>query len=123
MRFVDKADLLGTDRDVTHANYRTTRLLIAADDAGVGLTDITLEPGIEDTYGYDDRTEIAYCISGDATVRDLSSGEVREIGPGVLWVAPPGSRFTFVARVPTRLVCIFDPPLEGSETGVIEATG
>ncbi len=42
------------------------------------------------------------------------------IGPGILWVAPPGSRFTFEASETTRLICVFDPPLEGTETGLAE---
>jgi L-ectoine synthase len=79
-----------------------------------------LHPGIEDTYGYDDRTEFAYCISGSATVVDLGSGESRHITPGILWIAPPGSRFTFRADEETRLICVFDPALDGNETGLIE---
>jgi L-ectoine synthase len=120
MFFRDRADLIGTDRDVRHVNYRTTRLLLAHDPAPVSLTDITLEPGIKDTYGYPDRTEIAYCISGAASVVDLDSGTQQTIRPGVLWVAPAGSRFTFVASEPTRLICVFDPPLEGDETGIVQ---
>jgi len=118
--FRDRRDLVGTDRDVRHRNYRTTRLLLAQDAAPVSLTDITLEPDVEDVYGYPDRTEIAYCISGAAVVVDLDTGTRQDIRPGVLWVAPPGARFTFVASEPTRLICVFDPPLQGEETGLAE---
>lgn len=121
MFFRDRADLAGTDRDVRHRNYRTTRLLLAEDGTAVSLTDITLEPGIEATYGYPDRTEIAYCISGAALVVDLTTGAEQAIRPGVLWVAPAGSTFTFRASEPTRLICVFDPPLIGTETGIVEA--
>lgn len=120
MLFIDRADLAGTTRDVRHRNYRTTRLLLAEDGAGVSLTDITLAPGIEDTYGYPDRDEIAYCISGSAVVVDLDTRRRTSITPGVLWVAPAGSRFSFVATEPTRLVCVFHPPLDGTETGLVD---
>ncbi len=120
MLFRDRADLAGTDRDVSHRNYRTVRLLLAGDPSPVSLTDITLEPGVEDVYGYPDRTEIAYCISGAAVVVDLETGTRAEIRPGVLWVAPPGSRFSFLASEATRLVCVFDPPLQGDETGLAD---
>ena len=120
MFFRDSRELVGTAHDVTHPNYRTMRLLLRSDPAPVSVTDIVLVPGIEDIYGYDDRTEIAYCIEGRATVRDLNGGSEREIEPGVLWVAPPGSRFSFVAHEPTRLICVFDPPLEGDETGTAQ---
>ena len=120
MFFKDRAELEGTSRDVRHRNYRTLRMLLANDPSPVSLTDITLEPGIKDTCGYPDRTEIAYCISGAAVAVDLDSGAEQAIGPGILWVAPPGSRFTFEASEPTRLICVFDPPLEGTETGLAE---
>ncbi len=120
MFFRDQVELVDGPRDVRHANYRTTRLLLAEDALSVGLTDVTLEPGIEDLYGYPDRTEIAYCISGRAVVVDISTGQRKDVTGGTLWVAPPGSRFTFCASEPTRLICVFDPPLVGDETGVIE---
>lgn len=120
MIFRNRADLAGTPRDVINENYHSTRILLSEDNIGVGLHDVVINPGVKDTYGYPDRTEISYCISGTATVVDLDSGEEQAIGPGVLWVAPPGSRFTLTADEPLRLVCVFDPPLEGTETGIIE---
>jgi len=119
VKFLDCADLAGTKRDVRNENYHSLRLLIAEDDAGIGLTDVVINPGVRDTYGYIDRTEIAYCISGSATAVDLATGVEKAIRPGVLWIAPAGSRFTLVAEEPTRLVCVFDPPIEGTETGII----
>ena len=121
MRFIDVADLTGTERDVRNDNYHSRRILLAEDQAGVGLNDVVINPGLNDTYGYPDRTEIAYCISGSATAVNLVTGEECAIRPGVGWVAPPGSRFTLVATEPTRLICVFDPPLQGNETGILAA--
>ncbi len=121
MYFFDAAEALGTARDVRHRNYRTLRLLLAEDPSPVSVTDIVLEPGIQDTYGYADRTEIAYCISGEAIVVDLERGVEQRIRPGSLWIAPPGSRFSFEASEPTRLICVFDPPLQGDETGLVNS--
>ncbi|PZG31347.1 L-ectoine synthase [Spongiactinospora gelatinilytica] len=120
MIFRNIADIQHTERDVHHEYYRSTRLLLAGDGAGVGLTDTTLHPGVKGTYGYSDRTEIAYCVSGAATAVDLETGQGHAIAPGVLWVAPPGSRFTLTVTEPTRLICVFDPPIEGTETGVLD---
>ncbi len=117
MCFRDRKDIVGTPRDVKNVNYRTLRLLLATDDVPVSLTDIVLNPGIEDIYGYADRTEIAYCIEGRATSRDLKTNVAQDIYPGVLWVAP-NSRFSFLAHEPTRLICVFYPPLEGNESGL-----
>lgn len=81
------------------------------------VTDIVLQPNVEATYGYDEHLEIAYCIEGTATLRDQATGEAFEISPGVMWVAEPGSRFSFRATAPTRLICVFQPPFKGGETG------
>jgi L-ectoine synthase len=116
MRIIRKAEMQGSARHVRNDVYETTRLLLAADDAGASVTDILLQPGIEAEYGYADRTEIAYCIEGEATLVD-PDGQTHAIAPGTMWVARPGERFRFEAAVPTRLICVFTPPLAGDETG------
>jgi L-ectoine synthase len=119
-----KQDLIGTDRHVkTHA-YETVRFLLEPDYvgqniAGVTLTDIMLEPGIEETYGYEDHIEVAYCLEGHAVLTDLSDGSVHEIFPGTLWVATNHEKFKFMASVKTRLICAFTPPFAGHETGFV----
>lgn len=117
MRVTSKGMFINSPRHVRTAAYETVRLLLTADGAAVGLTDIVLAPGIEETYGYDNRTEIAYCLEGSAEITDLATGTRYAIVPGTLWVASPGERFRFRAEQPTRLVCVFLPPLEGGETG------
>lgn len=120
MIYQDSADLVGTKREVVNKAYSSTRILLAEDNLGIGLHDVVINPGIKEMYGYDDRTEIAYCISGTATVVDLDTGQEQSVRPGMLWIAPLGSRFTITANEPLRLICVFDPPLEGTETGIID---
>jgi L-ectoine synthase len=117
--FRDRADLVGTARDVVNSSYRSTRLLLRDDGAGVGLHDVVMHPGVDEVYGYPDRTEISYCLDGAATVTDLDTRQTQRVVPGVLWVAPPGSRFTVDVEAPLRLICVFHPPLEGTETGIL----
>lgn len=112
-----KSDLLGTSRHVKTHTYETVRFLLADDHAGVTLTDITLAPGIEETYGYDTHIEVAYCLEGHATLTDLTTGEQHEIMPGTLWAATQHEKFRFIAHQPTRLICAFTPPFQGQETG------
>jgi L-ectoine synthase len=120
MRIINRTDLIGSDQHVRHPNYETIRLLLDRDGFGLTLTDITLNPGILDTYGYDDRLELAYCIEGRATLVDLATDTQHVVEPGTIWAAPPGSRFTFLAHQPTRLICVFNPALTGVETGIID---
>jgi L-ectoine synthase len=112
-----KSDLLGTNRHVKNHAYETVRFLLEPDGAGITLTDIMLEPNIEETYGYKDHIEIAYCISGKAKLQDLQTLETHVIEPGVMWLARPGETFKFIASEPTRLICVFSPAFAGQETG------
>lgn len=117
VKIIRKSDIIGTSRHVrTHA-YETHRFLLRSDGAGVTVTDIVLSPGIEETYGYDENIEVAYCIEGHAKLTDLATNVTTQISPGALWVANKGDRFRFVASVPTRLICVFTPPFDGGETG------
>jgi L-ectoine synthase len=117
-----KSDLLNTSRHVkTHA-YETVRFLLQDDAAGVTLTDIVLQPGIEETYGYDDHIEVAYCLEGRATLTDLTTGTAHDIEPGTLWAATDHERFRFIAHEPTRLICAFTPPFSGIETGFAKSS-
>lgn len=115
-----KSALLGTDRHVRNHAYETVRFLLESDQAGLTVTDITLEPNVEQVYGYDTRIEIAYCISGRAQLREVDSSDWQVIEPGTLWFAKPTEHFHFVAFEPTRLICVFSPAFTGAETGFVE---
>ena len=117
LRLITKASLDGTDRHVRNDTYETYRFLLAEDGLGLTVTDIVLKPDIEAVYGYENHIEIAYCIEGEALIRDEKGSEEVRISPGTMWVAQRGDRFTFVATQPTRLVCVFTPPFKGRETG------
>ena len=113
-------DTLPASRHVSAPTYDTVRLLIAEDDATIGLTDITLHPGIPAVYGYDHHLEVVYCLEGSAEIDKLDDAPVEQITPGSVWIARPGERFRFIAHAPTRLICVFTPPLQGDETGYAE---
>lgn len=119
VRIIHKSQIKGTSRHIQNEAYETHRFLLASDQAEVTVTDITLAPDIEEVYGYDNHIEIAYCIEGDAELIDLSTQERHNITPGTLWVADKGKRFRFVASEPTRLICVFNPPFSGHETGFV----
>jgi L-ectoine synthase len=116
IRIIRKQDLVGTERNVKAPTYETFRFLLDSDGTGVTVTDIVLKPGIEADYGYDRHIEIAYCLEGHATLTD-QHGTAEEIVPGTMWVAAKGSRFRFIAHLPTRLICVFNPAFTGRETG------
>jgi L-ectoine synthase len=117
IKIIRKSELANTPRHIKNDVYETTRFLLAPDNTGVTVTDIMLAPAIEADYGYDNNIEIAYCIEGKAMLTDLENMKTFLIEPGTMWVAEKTSRFRFVAEVPTRLICVFNPAFNGPETG------
>lgn len=120
IRIIRKYELKNSPRNIKNEAYESFRFLLKEDGLGLTMTDIVLQPNIENTYGYQNNLEIAYCLEGRAKLVEILSEKVFLIEPGTLWVAPAKNYFRFIAEVPTRLICIFSPALKGQETGIAE---
>jgi L-ectoine synthase len=112
-----KQQLSGGPRHIRNEVYETYRFLLASDEVGITVTDIVLAARVEETYGYENHIEIAYCIEGAAEIFDIATQATHAIAPGKLWVPQRGDRFRFCANERTRLVCVFLPAFTGQETG------
>lgn len=117
-----KEELARSSRAVTTAAWSTVRLLLAEDGAGFTLTDVVVRAGSSAIYGYKHHVEACYCLEGRATLEELATGIVHEVGPGFLWAATEHERFRFTAHEPTRLISVFVPPLTGREVNDAEGS-
>ena len=111
-------DVVGTDRDLAGDGWRSRRLLLAADGMGYSLHDTVVAPGEELTLEYRHHLEACYCVEGEAEVTDLASGERHRITPGTLYALDRHDRHMLRTDVGVRLVCVFNPPLTGTEPHV-----
>jgi L-ectoine synthase len=75
-------------------------------------------PGEELTLEYRHHLEACYCVEGEATVTDLATGEEHRIAPGTLYALDRHDRHRLRTEHGVRLVCVFNPPLTGSEPHV-----
>jgi L-ectoine synthase len=112
------ADVIGTDRDLAGDGWHSRRLLLADDAMGYSLNDTVVAPGEELTLEYRHHLEACYCIEGEATVIDLATGEEHRIAPGTLYALDRHDRHQLRTAAGVRLVCIFNPPLTGTERHV-----
>ena len=110
--------VVGTDRDLAGDGWRSRRLLLAADGMGYSLNDTVVAPGEELTLEYRHHLEACYCIEGEAEITDLASGERHRIMPGTLYALDRHDRHLLRTDAGVRLVCVFNPPLTGSEPHV-----
>ena len=106
--------LLGTERDVAWGNGQSRRFLVATDGMGFGLTDTTVDGGTRSTMQYRNHLMSAYVVSGRGRL-ETDDGAVHELGPGTMYALDQHDRYTLHADTDLRVLCIFNPPLEGSE--------
>jgi L-ectoine synthase len=109
-------ELHGTAAEVSTEQWTSTRLLLKDDGLGFTVTHTVVEPGMDEILWYKHHLEACYCIEGRATLEDLSTGEVHEIGPGTMYALDQHDRHRLRTDTRVRLVCVFMPPLTGQET-------
>ncbi|MBI2469564.1 MAG: ectoine synthase [Candidatus Rokubacteria bacterium] len=113
VRTVD--DLKGTKRDMRTRNWSSLRFLHREDGMGFTLTDTVLEAGMDQVIWYKNHLEACYCLEGEGTIEELSSGAVYELKPGTLYALNNHDRHRLRVRMRTHLICVFNPALVGGE--------
>lgn len=112
-RRLDQVD--GTERDVRGKGWRSRRLVVAEDGIPYSFHITVLDRGARLSFEYARHRETVYCIEGEGTISDLTTGEKVPLGPGGLYSAGVGEPHEIVALSEMTLACVFTPPLEGTE--------
>lgn len=110
-------DVIGTERDVKAANgnWVSRRLLLRRDGMGFSLHETTILAGTETRIWYKNHVEAVYCVGGEGEIEDLKTGEVHQIRDGTMYALDSHERHRLRARSDMRLICVFNPPLTGTE--------
>lgn len=96
--------------------WTSARYLMKADGVGFTLTQTTICAGSEFTMEYKNHIEANLVIEGAGEVTDEATGAVHSIKPGSMYTLDKHDRHSIKALSDMRLVCIFTPALEGTET-------
>ena len=107
--------LMGTDRDVSDAQWSSVRMLLADDAMGFSFHITTLAAGSEHTFHYKNHFESVYCMAGSGSITDLATGETHPIRPGVMYALNLHDRHTLRADEELVMACCFNPPVTGKE--------
>ncbi len=107
--------ILGTDLDVGAETWTSRRLLLARDGMGFSLHDTVIAPGTETHMWYRNHLEAVYCIEGEGTLEVRATGETFEIVPGTVYALDQHDAHILRARTQMRMVCVFNPPVTGTE--------
>ena len=110
-------DILGTERDVSGPGWNSRRLLLASDGMGFSLTDTLIKSGASLELEYKHHLEACYCIEGRGRIRRAGDETWYALEPFTLYALDQHDRHVVQATdAHLRLVCVFNPPLNGQET-------
>ncbi|HVK57008.1 MAG TPA: ectoine synthase [Burkholderiales bacterium] len=108
-------DVISTEFDVDWGNGKSRRFLTLRDGMGYSLTETIVNAGSDSLLEYKNHLEACYCIEGEGEVRDTTTGAVHQITPGTMYALDKHEKHHLVAKSDMKLVCVFNPPLKGTE--------
>ena len=108
-------DVKKTKNHVQAKDWSSSRLLTREDRMGFTITDSWCEPGMDNTLCYERHLEACYCIDGEGSVEDLSTGVEYKITAGTIYALDKYDRHRLKATTRMRLICVFAPALTGDE--------
>ena len=96
--------------------WTSARYLLRDDGVGLTVTQTTVAAGQVQEMEYKNHVEANLIIEGEATLTDLTNGDVYELKPGSMYCLDQHERHRMEAKTDLRIVCVFTPALTGSET-------
>ncbi|MCR2802808.1 ectoine synthase [Paenibacillus soyae] len=107
-------DVLHTKDDIDTLTWNSRRLLLKKDNMGFSMHDTIIKAGTETLIWYRNHVEAVYCIEGEGEI-EVIGGETYPIKPGTLYALDGHEKHYLRARSQLRMVCVFNPPLTGTE--------
>jgi len=111
----DLNDARQTNRLVTTKGWDSTRLLLAEDGMGFSFHITRIFAGTSHEFEYKHHFESVYCVSGEGSIKDLVTGTVHPIKPGVVYALDKHDRHLLSANTELVMACCFNPPVTGQE--------
>jgi len=110
-------DIVDSERDVRaeNGNWESRRLILNDDAVGFSLHDTIIHAGTETLLWYKHHIEAVYCIEGEGEVETTENDTVYPIKAGSVYLLNGNERHWLRARTTMRMVCVFNPPVTGSE--------
>jgi L-ectoine synthase len=109
------SEVIGTERDVDWGSGQSRRLLIEKDNMGFAFLDTIVNADTDVLLQYRNHLESVYCIEGAGEIIDQVKDESHTIEPGTLYVLDNHDLHRLRAFTKLRLICVFCPPIEGTE--------
>jgi hypothetical protein len=95
--------------------FVSNRILLQSDGLGYGLTKTVVPVGERQYWHYKNHLESCYCIGGKGLLTNAETGEYWAIEADTTYVLDKHDAHYFEALEEVTLICVFNPPLTGSE--------
>jgi L-ectoine synthase len=117
MIVIHSQDLTDTERHARGPGWESRRMIVKRDGVGYSVHETRVFEGAELHLHYKHHYEANYCMEGEGEVLDVATGERHAIRPGTLYALNLNDQHVLRAtKGDLRLVCVFNPPLSGTET-------
>jgi len=97
------------------SGWKSRRLVLAGEGADYSVHETTLDEGLSLRFRYQEHRETVYCVEGEGTIEDVSTGRIVDLGPGSLCSAGIGEEHVITCHTQMKVLCVFTPPLRGDE--------
>ncbi|MGJ9403503.1 ectoine synthase [Arthrobacter sp. KK5.5] len=108
-------DLNDTDRDIKSDTWRSRRMVLSGEGVGFSFHDTVIYAGTTSTFHYANHIEAVYCVQGEGTLTDETTGEVHDLRDGTMYLLNGNEKHTVRATSELRMACVFNPPVTGRE--------
>lgn len=109
--------IVGTKRDkkAKNGNWVSRRFLLKDDGMGFSFHETIIFAGTETLIWYKHHLEAVYCVGGKGELERLDTNEIIKIEDGTMYALNGHEKHLLRASEDLRLICVFNPPLTGSE--------
>ncbi|GAA4395490.1 ectoine synthase [Tsukamurella soli] len=108
-------EITGTERDVAAGHWRSKRIVLGGDGVGFSFHETTIEPNSVNEFHYANHIEAVWVVEGEGTLLDRETGTSYPLAPGTMYLLNKHDRHTVTTRTRMRMLCVFDPPVVGTE--------
>jgi L-ectoine synthase len=105
-----------SERCVKAPTWQSVRMLLADDEMGFSFHITTIYANTQTPIHYTNHLESVYCIAGNGSIIDLTSGASHQIKPGTLYALDKNDRHELRGGSQDMiLACVFNPAITGRE--------
>lgn len=98
-----------------NGGFVSNRILLESDGMGYGMTKTVVPVGERQFWHYKKHLESCYCVSGKGLLTNAETGQYWAVEADTTYVLDHHDPHYFEALEEVTLICVFNPPLAGSE--------